>query len=571
MCVCVCLCETGRALSAAPVDFLTRPHPHPHCCAMRTEMFAPRSHRRSIYVVTLFFLSLAAMVAAMVWIGRRLETHTFSGAPDVPVATPLVLSTLQQQVWCPPAVAVAPPALVSPQQPLPPLPPSSADAQSSQRDLSTACEAALASPMVHLVSPSGQTSLPWRIWSRLGPCLDTLRGAVYVYNDEELGRSPPLSMFPLSREPAEPWLAKYDQYSTDQHIVHLLRASEMLTTNPAAARLFIIPQYATHETHFCAFNLRDPAVGTDIVTCAENVSATYLQGIANSLVTSSPWFKRYNGGDHLLVFPWDYGHHFFSRTSWNLDAWLQPTDVILVQYLHSNPQRADRTVVMPVPQTAPLQPAAIMRNVLMQGPPLGLVLPGVTVPDFDTTARAGPPSGACGVRATRWLATFRGTVWPGRSYSGGIRQDLLARYANSSEEGILFSAGHTTPEAYAAELSNTLFCLSPPGSSAWSQRIYDLVAAGCPIVFFDSPTLGSPRLAYPRIVPWEDFSITIPAGAHLDVARILAEVPMERVCAMRRAISAAAPFLLWSMAPTNVLSLIMADALGISQASLKRH
>jgi hypothetical protein len=519
-------------------------------------------------------LILCIWLLSMIWLGRRVGegAQVYSHFP-IPTATTVPLQPAQARtLWCPSGTTTksdltmpvwCSSGLTTSLSEL-----SSFPSSNSQHDINTSCFTALASPTVHLVTPAGRAALASRFWSRLEPCLDTLRGAVYVYSDEELGRGHPLSMFPLSREPAASWLEKYDQYSTDQHVVHLLRASEMITTDHAKARLFIIPQYATHETHFCSFNLNDASVGFDLASCAENVSATYLQGIITT-VTSSYWFKRFNGRDHLLIFPWDHGHWLFSRNSWSVDAWLKLNNVILVQYLHTSPTLSDRTVVMPVPQAAPLQSAAIMRNIMMQGSPLGLVVPGVTAPDFDTTPRAGPPNGACGLRASGWLATFRGTVWPDRVYSGGIRQDLLARYAggNFSEEGILFSAGHTTPENYAAELRDTLFCLSPPGSSAWSQRMYDLIAVGCPIVFFDSATLGPPRLAFPRVIPWEDFSITIPAGAHLDIARILAAVPMERVCAMRRAISVAAPFLLWSVSPTNVLSFIMAEALGKSQAN----
>jgi hypothetical protein len=389
------------------------------------------------------------------------------------------------------------------------------------------------------------------------------------------------SLFPLSRQPLRSWLETFNQYSADQHLLQLLRISDMLTNDPHDARLFIIPQFATHETHFCAFNLNDPSVGTELGSCANYVCGHYLQHIRDA-VSASPWFMRHGGADHLLIFPWDLGHLLFRgtysnnslrilpvRPSCNIVDWVRQSRVLLAQYLYTPPDAlANRTVIMPVPQSSAQEPGAVMRNVLMQGQPQGAASPG-SPPPADTNERIGPPNGGCAVAPTRWLATFRGTVWDSREYSGGIRQDLLAYYAEanrSAVDGILFSKGHTSPEEYAAELRDSLFCLSPPGSSAWSQRVYSLVAAGCPLVFFDSAEKGPPALAFPRSISWADFSITIPVGEHLNVARILAAVPVERVCAMRRAVTAAAQFLLWNTAPENVLALVMAEALAASQA-----
>ena len=326
-----------------------------------------------------------------------------------------------------------------------------------------ACAAAMSSAPVHFVSANGRSALPSAVWARLAPCFNTLRGAVYIYSEAELGMK---DFFPLTRQPLRSWLASFNQYSADQHLIHLLYNSDMLTSDPSAARLFIIPQFATHETHFCAFHLSDPSVGTELGSCANYVCGHYLQHIRDA-VSASPWFKRHGGADHMLVFPWDLGHLLFRgtysnnslkilpvRPSCDIVDWVRQSRVLLAQYLYT------------VPQSAAQEPAAVMRNVLMQGQPQGAAWPGDSdLSPSDPNERVGPPNGGCAVAPTRWLATFRGTVWDGREYSGGIRQDLLAYYteANRSTDGILFSKGHTSPEEYAAELRDSLFCLSPPG------------------------------------------------------------------------------------------------------------
>lgn len=351
-----------------------------------------------------------------------------------------------------------------------------------------------------------------------------------------------------------------------QHVVHMLLQSGMLTDNPAAARLFIVPQFATHETHFCAFNERNAAIGSDIVNCSAHVCKHYLMPIA-SAVSTSPWFHRHRGSDHVMVFPWDWGYWLFGRPGCTFTSWLEDSQLLVLQYLDmKGGPLENRTVLMPVPQSAPLQSAAVMRNVLMQGQAAGESMPA------DGSERVSSPANqGCDSAPSRYLATFRGTVWPDRSYSGGIRQDLLALYADSSTaqaDEILFVAGHTTPEGYAAEIRDTRFCLCPPGSSSWSQRIYDLVAAGCPLVFFDSALKGPPARALPNVIPWDDFTITIPIGHHMHVAKILKAVPFERICAMRRAVSIAAQYLLWSVAPLNVVTLLMSELLAKSQVNI---
>lgn len=73
----------------------------------------------------------------------------------------------------------------------------------------------------------------------------------------------------------------------------------------------------------------------------------------------------------------------------------------------------------------------------------------------------------------------------------GIRQALY-RYGsqNGSRVGsVLVGApviGQSSGDAFEGEVSRSAFCLAPPWWAAWSQRTYDLIAMGCPPVFFST-------------------------------------------------------------------------------------
>jgi hypothetical protein len=382
---------------------------------------------------------------------------------------------------------------------------------------------------------------------------------VYLY-DRELAAAG-IDLFPRSGAPLTSWLEKFDQYSLDQHIIHLLRLSDMVTDDPNEAQLFVVPLYATHETHYCAFNEHNASIGMDIVKCAEYVTRTLCDPVMR-VVTASPFFQRHNGSDHILTFPWDWGYWLFDRGTREFAQWLQHSKIIVVQYLATPGFPSSRVVIAPVVTSKSMAPATIMQNLLRQSHPGSVPLVGP-----DGNVRSGPPGSSCDRVPPALLATFRGTIWPDRGYSAGIRQDLLALYggAGKSKSRIIVSAGHTTPEEYLRELTDTSFCLSPPGSSAWSQRFYDLIAAGCPLVLYNAESKGAPALAFSSLIDWNDFSIIIDTGQQNFTAAILEAIPRERVCAMRRAVTQAAQFLLFSTSPMNVVSLIMAEALAKSQ------
>jgi hypothetical protein len=425
-------------------------------------------------------------------------------------------------------------------------------------DVSLACAQALASGLVPLIGVGGSVTTSARLWGRLAPCMDSLVGRVHVYD------LPGIDLFPDSGAPLTPWLAKYDQYSSDMYIVHLLKQSDLYTDDPSQALLYLVPSYATHETHYCAFNEHNKTRGVDIITCSETLERGMLRDIMVS-VEASPWFQRHNGADHMMVFPWDWGVWLFERNDKVFYKWLVKSSMLLLQYQPipsgAMPDATTRSLTMPVPSKSFLEPVTVMRNQLL--------IPRSGLAGGDGSERSfAPGTRACDLTDATLLASFRGTVWPERGYSGGIRQDLLAYYSDplrSAEDKVVFSAGHTTPELYERELRTSRFCISPPGTSAWSQRIYDLVAAGCPLVFYDSEFKGPPALAFPNIVPWEDFSVTIPVGRHNETAQILRSIPDSVVCAMRKAIVSVAPLLLWNLSPYNVLSLLMVSALGRSQ------
>jgi hypothetical protein len=153
-------------------------------------------------------------------------------------------------------------------------------------DTSVACAQALASGLVPLIGAGGSVTAAARLWRRLAPCMDSLVGRVHVY---EL---PGVDLFPDSGAPLTPWLAKYDQYSSDMYIIHLLKQSDLYTDDPSQALLYLVPNYATHETHYCAFNEHNILRGTDIITCSETLERGMLRDIMVA-VEASPWYQRH--------------------------------------------------------------------------------------------------------------------------------------------------------------------------------------------------------------------------------------------------------------------------------------
>lgn len=96
-----------------------------------------------------------------------------------------------------------------------------------------------------------------------------------------------------------------DMYSIEVFLFKYLAAElpDILTKDPYRAALHFVPQFSTHEYHFCRFVAHlDVPTGT----CARRISSEYFDPIARGVV-EAPWFPRAGGSTVVFVFPWDFG------------------------------------------------------------------------------------------------------------------------------------------------------------------------------------------------------------------------------------------------------------------------
>lgn len=339
-----------------------------------------------------------------------------------------------------------------------------------------------------------------------------------------------------------------NMYMTELAMIKLLQGSGLLTTDPESAAMFIVPQYATHESQYCLTREKRP-----LRECAENVTRDYLLPLV-SAVTRGRWYARRRGRDHFFIFPSD-------------RAWARFPGVSAV--LHGGAKyfgsygTADDAVIIPAYTPFAWGPTSTLTARLFGGGSLpdfaeALVHAGGRHVDACTRTVNGSSTAGEG-QARRFLASFAGTVHANRAYSHGVRQDLLQRYGGGADARVRFVRGRMRAEDYQAMLSSSEFCLCPQGWAPWSPRLYDAIAAGCIPVLFEAPHFTM-ALPFHQLIDWESFIVRVPATAVNTTADLLAAIPRHRRCAMRRALSVWAPFLLWGSSPDATLMFAVASA-----------
>lgn len=355
------------------------------------------------------------------------------------------------------------------------------------------------------------------------------QGGVYIFSPQEM-LPPGVSMYPLSGGKHIDWL---NQYGLEQTLIRVLRESPYVTTDPSQARVFVVPQQGTAEVHSCLYAI-SPIPPNRIQDCGANISRDYLLPIINKL-KATPWYKRNDGRDFVWVFPWD--------ASWTMFPGVPEALATNKFWGYTGP--AENLITVPVTARVTAAPEDVERNFYRAG------------------GRAGPPGGILfdhdGHKCTsypehKYLASFAGTVWQFREYSKGIRQDLLAAYPESkaAETRMIVLDRHVGADEYKSLLRDSLFCLSPPGWTAWSQRLYFAIAAGCIPVFFEAPGMVI-QLPYDGLIDWSSVSLIVPEGRHMDVKDMLLRVTPEQVCQMRHTLTKLAPYLLWGHSPQLTL------------------
>ena len=324
------------------------------------------------------------------------------------------------------------------------------------------------------------------------------------------------------------------QYGLETTLIRLLEDSPYLAQDDDAAALYVVPQYATLETHGCLYAV-SPIPPRRLEDCAANVTRDYLMPIIRA-VQAMPAYRRSNGSNFVWVFPWDLSWEMFPGVPAALSSNLF--------WGYTGP--ATNLVSVPVTARVTVALEDTERNSILGGHSAAHASALLADPAFRTNCATLPPH--------RYLASFAGTIYAFRGYSKGLRQDLLEAFpeARAAETRVIVLDRHVGAEEYRVLLRESLFCLSPQGWTPWSQRLYFAVAAGCIPVFFEMEGFNV-QLPFPDIVDWRSISIVVPEGRAKDVAVILGAVPAADICRMRLALTRAVPFLLWSHSPDTVL------------------
>jgi hypothetical protein len=132
-------------------------------------------------------------------------------------------------------------------------------------------------------------------------------------------------------------------------------------------------------------------------------------------------------------------------------------------------------------------------------------------------------------RSRRTLAYFSGNLalHEPLKYARGVRHRLWAAFNRTA--GWLLVGGRGG--GYSSDLSDSEFCLVPPGGDGWSSRLDDAVRHGCiPVVIMDGV-----RMPWEELLDFDAYALRI---AQADIERaddILRAIPRERRVAMRLA------------------------------------
>lgn len=397
-----------------------------------------------------------------------------------------------------------------------------------------------ASPARAAASAGGSEASIWALLSA-GSASLLQQGGVHIVDTDALapavaaGRS---RLFPGTGGVDE----AFGQYSLEHTLVRLVQESPFVAASGREAALYLVPQYATFETHGCLnLNIIQP---DRLRACAANVTRDYLMPLILA-VQATPAYKRHNGSDHLWVFPWD--------LSWQMFPGVPEALATNLFFGFIGPER--NLVAVPVTSRVVPSVADIERNSVFGGHSLAFSTARLAQPGRTLVCAVLPPH--------KYLASFAGNIFPTRTYSNGIRQDLLALYseANVSKTGILVLDRHIPADEYMALLRDSLFCLSPQGWTPWSQRLYFAVAVGCIPVFFDRPGWNMPLPFNGGLLDWSAMSVVVPDGPVSRVEGLLRAISAEDVCRMRGRLASAKAVLLWSYSPELTLLASLTSAL----------
>lgn len=365
------------------------------------------------------------------------------------------------------------------------------------------------------------------------------RGGVYVYDSSSF--APGGELIRKASEVDRVRARMPVHYGVEILLIRALQDSPYLTNDPARAQLFVVPQFSSVE------HLRCTDGGKYWNPCDDDVARYYLMPIIRG-VQETATYKRRGGSDHLWIFSMDFGMDRFEGVS---DA-LQSNWYWGYYGPHNN------HLAVPSPVSTILSADVVQSAVYSPNSDYAGTVDALAHPGFEGVA-----SGLCEharPRSTTYLAVFAGTLEQAGlpSYSHGIRQELAALYPESQASETRVLVREPSPDFYAL-VRDSLFCLCPPGLAPWTQRVYDVMAAGCIPVLIDDPGFNM-VLPFEAWIDWSIMTVIIPRSQLRDIPALLEAIPAAEVCEKRRYMVKALPKLMWGLNPDGVLEMALADA-----------
>jgi hypothetical protein len=331
-------------------------------------------------------------------------------------------------------------------------------------------------------------------------------------------------------------------FSLFSSLFNRLRHSHRRTLDPSLASLFIIPYDFAMDGNF----RKD-------CTRVHRCSPGYAAEIWHEMI-SQPYFQRWNGSDHVLL--WSLGqYHPWPRNDCNLLMsvwckrcvvtcyWMDPTLVdnhfVSIPFPSSYHWHEKAAAVrggdegggeLPWMRTGEDGPPSVgVRSVVGDTPRLGVFnIENSSSSSPQQQQRHTPPTVLESVAhwgRRKHLISYLGGTQTLNPEHTKIRREMTERCLQQSNQTLCnwIQLAHTsTDETIISSLAiyrTSIFCLCPPGDDPARKALFDILLSGCiPILFHPSTLYNQYPLHFPKNIP-QEISVYVP-GKFLKLKKI---------------------------------------------------
>lgn len=284
---------------------------------------------------------------------------------------------------------------------------------------------------------------------------------------------------------------KNHMWGTELWIPELLRKSSVLTTDPEAADLFLVPYPV--KTRWLVGN-----------QTGDDMDRSYIEVM--EFIDILPYYSRYNGKDHIFIFAGGDGAARFPR--WR-------------EYL---PQ----SIIM-TPESGYLTG----QKIISYAPGRDVLIPGFVpeAPKLFSKYFA---------KENRKYLFF----YAGKTQHVAIREKLLELFGDGEDPEIFVSEASMKREEYLEKASDSKFCILPRGISLWTSRFYELSFIGCLPVLLGTKW----ELPFADTIPYHEFTLRFPELSVSQLKPLLSSITKDRYTSMRAALKQNVRHLMYDVA-----------------------